>query len=902
MSSPEEESRSIPLMLAKPKKKPRACDYCRRKKIRCDGAEMPDHRCTRCIIQEVACTYEPVNTRPPSRSYVQVLESRLQNMEKLFSQLHPNVHLPKDFNGVLESTHFQPPQENPPSISAQSSSPPRGISPLPPGSPSADSDDLDPSDDEREARLTVLDNLSSRLTAPASFATARYHGKSSHLMFLHSIIDLKQEYTGNECSRSADPAIGDRRESSHHYEGASDAPRLSPEGSAEFSHTRTTLSDPKPPYRDFPPAELMERLIDAYFVHHDAYIPILHRPTLEQGIKDGLHLRDQGFGGVLLLVCAAGSRWVGEPPVDLKSAQLPGWRWFKQVGRTRWALMERPRIEDLQTYFLMASYLGGTNTPQGAWSMIGLGLRLAQDVGVHRKKMYGSKLTVEGELWKRAFWGLVSLDRMVSFALGRPCAIHDEDFDLDLPAEVDDEVAFGNCYIKLLKILAFASRTIYSMNKLKLSLGYVGREWEQKIVADLDSALNRWVDTVPDHLRWDPNRSNRIFMNQSATLYANYYFLQICVHRPFIQSRKNSEFTFPSLAICTNAARSCIHVLDSQYQRTGIPLLLNRTPLFTAALVLLLNVWCAKRSGLTNESAMSDVHKCMYMLKRLEVHTSSARRVREVITGLISAGELPMPEDSHGVDSYTPSDALAQYSAQDVFAHTHAQPRDSTDGEALGQAPFFAPNEGQLPMALPSQQEHVPDAFMDPSFTLPVHTQDLGRLPFHYGFHPSFAQQQQADAQTQAYLASLQGQGLSASMSQGVQGLNVHTTAEGFSGDSAGFPIFAGYSELLSAFSMATPSPVTALDPHSHSHSHSLDARQLQRHNVPIATGPDGNYAYRDMDVAMSEENLAFADNMMEMWSTAPTSLGMDDWGPYLNNMREMNGDFNASQPPPSGF
>ncbi|KAI0737559.1 hypothetical protein C8Q80DRAFT_311977 [Daedaleopsis nitida] len=205
-------------------------------------------------------------------------------------------------------------------------------------------------------------------------------------------------------------------------------------------------------------------------------------------------------------------------------------------------------------------------------------------------------------------------------------------------------------------------------------------------------------------------------------------------------------------------------------------------------------------------------------------------------------------------------------------------------------------------MALPSQQEHVPDAFMDPSFTLPVHTQDLGRLPFHYGFHPSFAQQQQADAQTQAYLASLQGQGLSASMSQGVQGLNVHTTAEGFSGDSAGFPIFAGYSELLSAFSMATPSPVTALDPHSHSHSHSLDARQLQRHNVPIATGPDGNYAYRDMDVAMSEENLAFADNMMEMWSTAPTSLGMDDWGPYLNNMREMNGDFNASQPPPSGF
>lgn len=52
----------------------------------------------------------------------------------------------------------------------------------------------------------------------------------------------------------------------------------------------------------------------------------------------------------------------------------------------------------------MAFYLGGSNTPQGAWNLIGLGLRMAQDVGVHRKKMYAGKPTVEDELWKRAFW------------------------------------------------------------------------------------------------------------------------------------------------------------------------------------------------------------------------------------------------------------------------------------------------------------------------------------------------------------------------------------------------------------------------------------------------------------------------------------------------------------------
>ena len=59
--------------------------------------------------------------------------------------------------------------------------------------------------------------------------------------------------------------------------------------------------------------------------------------------------------------------------------------------------------------------------------MVGIGLRLAQDVGAHRRKVYNAPLSVESELWKRAFWVLVALDRFGSAALGRPCAIQDEE-------------------------------------------------------------------------------------------------------------------------------------------------------------------------------------------------------------------------------------------------------------------------------------------------------------------------------------------------------------------------------------------------------------------------------------------------------------------------------------------
>lgn len=68
--------------------------------------------------------------------------------------------------------------------------------------------------------------------------------------------------------------------------------------------------------------------------------------------------------------------------------------------------------------------------------------------------------------------------------------------------------------IKLMKLLSFSLRTIYSINKskvdflwlsgamtdrspLQILLGLVGPEWEGHIRAEMDSAGNRWVESLP---------------------------------------------------------------------------------------------------------------------------------------------------------------------------------------------------------------------------------------------------------------------------------------------------------------------------------------------------------------------------------------------------------------------
>lgn len=72
-------------------------------------------------------------------------------------------------------------------------------------------------------------------------------------------------------------------------------------------------------------------------------------------------------------------------------------------------------------------YLRGTvNNPVG-WTFVSIGIRKAQDVGAHRKKVYSRTPTVDDELWKRAFWCLVAFDRIGSASLGRPCVIGEEE-------------------------------------------------------------------------------------------------------------------------------------------------------------------------------------------------------------------------------------------------------------------------------------------------------------------------------------------------------------------------------------------------------------------------------------------------------------------------------------------
>lgn len=53
--------------------------------------------------------------------------------------------------------------------------------------------------------------------------------------------------------------------------------------------------------------------------------------------------------------------------------------------------------------------------------------------------------------------------------------------------------------LKLYEIASFMQRTLYSTKKWRWITGRRGEEWERRVVAQLDSALNKWKDDLPQH-------------------------------------------------------------------------------------------------------------------------------------------------------------------------------------------------------------------------------------------------------------------------------------------------------------------------------------------------------------------------------------------------------------------
>ncbi|KAH9478784.1 Transcriptional activator protein acu-15 [Psilocybe cubensis] len=508
-----------------------ACDACRIRKS--DSAESPLNICSSCIANNVRCRHEMpryqklIDRHEEAIDYINNLQDRIQKLENYIQKIHPGQDIDRIINepdGLLpaNASYASTSSGTYGSISLKY---PSNVDPhtntVTYSTPENNDDQLGQDELDEISLSKDLKNLST-----SDPADVRFFGQASSVMLAKHVTDVKKEITGD-----SEIVLSSKYRRPIYWNLCS----------WELPY----INDLETVYI-YPEYDLLMELITIYFEKVNNLIPLLHQPTFMESVKSGQHHWDSSFGMVVLLVCAHGAKYSKDPRVFMPDDSIglsSGWKYFIQVPLHRKQLLYKSTVYDLQYYAarpyqLASMFLVGTSMPYACWNFAVIGLRYAYEKGIHRRQGQGNAPTVESELLKRAFWVLVCIDCCSSSFVGRPCTMH-EAHDVEYPIECDDEywetgdpktafkqpqgkpcsITAFNCFIKLCEILGFALRTLYANKKSKALLGFIGPDWEGKMVAELDSSINKWSEDLPEHLQWDPHRKDTVVFNQTSIAY-----------------------------------------------------------------------------------------------------------------------------------------------------------------------------------------------------------------------------------------------------------------------------------------------------------------------------------------------------------------------------------------------
>lgn len=87
----------------------------------------------------------------------------------------------------------------------------------------------------------------------------------------------------------------------------------------------------------------------------------------------------------------------------------------------------------VQYLLILGQYLQGTQKSVQAWTVHGLAITTAFQLGLHSPKTNKGFPPLECEIRKRVWFGCVLLDRTLSMTFGRPSMIPDKYLKLEMP-------------------------------------------------------------------------------------------------------------------------------------------------------------------------------------------------------------------------------------------------------------------------------------------------------------------------------------------------------------------------------------------------------------------------------------------------------------------------------------
>lgn len=273
-------------------------------------------------------------------------------------------------------------------------------------------------------------------------------------------------------------------------------------------------------------------------------------------------------------------------------------------------------LQDVQALTLICSHLRNFPKPGASWILTQTTMSIAIELGLHRSARRWASDTVlnplDIEMRKRTFWALLAIHVTLSGKLGRPMAFRIEDFDVEMPEPVDDELLTengldtsrpGKCDHNI-GLQAFRFLPLFM--ELYSTIYAVRRSPENYIstINRLEAKLRAWREGLPPDLvrgqAGENEQEGRVF-----ALYVQMWVLEfrLLLRHPSVSATTDETFNAESMRICVESSRQMLGVVRQLQKFRSLDTTWYNSAVYVCAITTTLFAQWDKR----NEASAADL-------------------------------------------------------------------------------------------------------------------------------------------------------------------------------------------------------------------------------------------------------------------------------------------------------
>ncbi|KAI1082185.1 hypothetical protein F5B20DRAFT_578400 [Whalleya microplaca] len=563
----ESSSEAPSLPLQKRRRVTRACDECLMVTIALSRS--PSDHLVDIILPE--CTYDkPSNRRRnPAPQYIEALENKLSRAEALLRKFMPDVDLnDPNLDPLVQQEFRMREQARLKTVTAK-------------GKQSSSSSSVDAQLQSMIENVGQLD-----LDEKGDYD---FHGNSSGSVFFKRMKEHFRSLLGRDYQIPFLPRP------------PRPAGMLHLDSSRPSSSSRTQ-SNGVPEVYNLPPKDRALALCAESLNNATCLLRIVHLPSFYQMLDslyekpvNGKGKEDKRKLALAFSVMALGSMYdvpegkgLETPPYKISMEEA-----LKYYNTAKVLLQDVTECRDLtslQALLFMVLFIQSISNLSTCYGFVGIALRSALRMGLHRRLPHIQLNAVETETRRRVFYICRQMDTYVSALLGFPLLLNDDDIDQPLPTEVDDQYitkdeilvpppgtpsffeAF-NAHVKLMDILRKVVKHVYPLKGIEQSeVEGVGEPYASYTISynkvkEMEKELQQWNEELP--IAWRPDSEGPVEVVRVRNLLRfTYAHVQMMLYRPFLHyvsprisaGKEVNERAYACGVAGISVARNIVHI------------------------------------------------------------------------------------------------------------------------------------------------------------------------------------------------------------------------------------------------------------------------------------------------------------------------------------------------------